>query len=101
MPQRIHYILFEKDFNNCSSGRVDTTTTTTTKTNDVERRTAFINEINIILSKRSKEKEHLLPSLILQLIRLRFPNELDKYKPPNSGIDVSIQQFVQWTMHVK
>ncbi len=56
---------------------------------------------NGILLKRSKEKEHLLPSLILQLIRLRFPNELDKYKPPNSGIDVSIQQFVQWTVNVK
>ncbi len=89
----LHYILFEKDFNDCSSERVDTTTTT--NITDAERRMTFINEMNIILSKRSKEKEHLLSSLILQLIKLRFPNELDKYKPPNSGIDVFIQQFVQ------
>ncbi len=101
MPQRIHYILFEKDFNDCLSGRVDTTITMTTNITDVERRTTFINEMNTILSKRSKEKEHLLSSLILQLIRLRFPNELDKYKPPHSGFDLFIQQFIQWTVHVK
>lgn len=99
MPPRIHHILFEKDFNDFPGGQV--TTTTAVAVTDVERRTAFINEINIILSKKSKKKQHLLPSVILQLIRLRFPNELDKYKPSNSGIDVSIHEFVQWTMHVK
>jgi hypothetical protein len=44
MPQRIHYILFEKYFNDCSSERVNTTTTT--NITDVEQRTAFINEMD-------------------------------------------------------
>jgi hypothetical protein len=99
MPPRIYHILFKKDFNDLPGRQVNTTTDVAVT--DIERRTAFINEINIILSKRSKEKQHLLPSVILQLIRLRFPNELDKYKPPNSGMDVSMKEFVQWTMHVK
>ena len=76
MPARIRSILFEKDFND-SSGEQFTTTSVVGVT-DSERRAAFINEINIILSKKSK-KHHLLPSIILQLIRLRFPNDLDQY----------------------
>jgi hypothetical protein len=98
MPARICNILFEKDFND-SSGKQFTTTSGVSVT-DNGRRAAFINEINIILSKKSK-KHHLLPPIILQLIRLRFPNDLDQYKFSNLGIDVSIQEFVQWTMNVK
>lgn len=99
MPPRIYHILFEKEFNDLPRGQV--TTTTAGAVSDVERRMAFISEVNIILSKKTEKKQHLLPSVILQLIRLRFPNDLDKYKPPNSGMDVSIDEFVQLTMHAK
>ena len=68
---------------------------------DTERRASFINEINVILSKKSKKKNHLLPPVILQLMRIRFPNDLDKDKPLKSPIDVSINDFVQWTKDVK
>jgi len=99
MPARIRNILFEKDFNDSSREQFITTSVVTVT--DSERRAAFINEINIILSKKSKKKHHLLPPIILQLIRLRFPNDLDQYKFSNLGIDVSIKDFVQWTMNVK
>lgn len=99
MPTRIRNLLFEKDFNDSFGEQF--TTTSVVDTTDNERRAAFLNEINIILSKKSKKKHHLLPPIILQLIRLRFPNDLGQYKFPNLGIDVSIQDFVQWTMHVK
>ncbi len=33
----LYYVLFEKDFNDCSSGRVDTKTTTTNNITDFER----------------------------------------------------------------
>ena len=91
MPARIRNILFEKDFNDSSGVSIT----------DNERRAAFINEINIILSKKSKTKHHRLPPIILQLIRIRFPNDLDQCKFSDLGIDVSIQEFVQWTMNVK
>ena len=68
---------------------------------DVERRASFTNEIHTILSKKSKKKNHLLPPVILQLMRIRFPNDLDKDKPLKSAIDVSIDDFVQWTKDVK
>ena len=99
MPARIYHILFEKDFNNVEAGNAKTTTVVSV--NDAEGRTEFINEINIILSKSSKRQQHLLPPIILQLIRLRFPDELDKYKPPTSGLDVSVHDFIRWTMHTK
>ena len=99
MPTRIRNLLFEKDFND-SSGKQFTTTSGVSGT-DSERRAAFINEINIILSKKSREKHHLLPPIILQLIRIRFPNDLDQYKFSDLGIDVSIQEFVQWTMNIE
>jgi hypothetical protein len=69
---------------------------------DVERRRgAFVNEVNAILSRKSKKKNHLLPPVILQLMRLRFPTDLDKDKPLKSATDVSLDDFVQWTKHVK
>ena len=99
MPARIRDILFEKDFNDFSGKQL--TTASVVGVTDNERRAAFLNEINMILSKKSKKQHHLLPPIILQLIRLRFPNDIDQYKFHNSGIDVSIQEFVQWTMNVK
>ena len=76
-------------------------TTDTIVVTDVERRGAFVNEIDTILSKKSKKTNHLLPPVILQLMRLRFPNALDKDKSLKGAIDVSIDDFVQWTKHVK
>lgn len=68
---------------------------------DVERREAFVNEMNIILSKKSKKKKHLLPPVILQLMRLRFPNDLDQDKRLKGATDVSIDDFVEWTKNAK
>ncbi len=69
---------------------------------DVERRRgAFVNEVNAILSRKSKKKNHFLPPVILQLMRLRFPTDLDKDKPLKSATDASLDDFVQWTKHVK
>jgi hypothetical protein len=34
-------------------------------------------------------------------MRLRFPNDLEKDKPLKSAIDVSIDDFIQWTKHIK
>ena len=94
-----HHILFEKTFDDISARH--RLTTDTVVVTDVERRGAFVNEINTILSKKSKKKNHLLPPVILQLMRLRFPNDLDKDKPLKGAIDVSIDDFVQWTKHIK
>lgn len=99
MPASIYNILFEKKFDDLSTRH--RLTTDTVIVTDVERRAAFLNEINIILSKKSKKKSHLLPPVILQLMRLRFPNDLDKNKLLKGAIDVSIHDFVQWTKHVK
>ncbi len=98
MPSPIYHILFEKKFDDISTRHRPTTDTVVVT--DVERRGAFVNEINIILSKESKKKNHLLPTVILQLMRLRFPNDLEKDKPLKGAIDVSIDDFVQWTKHV-
>lgn len=99
MPLLIYDVLFEKNFNDISvRHRV---TTDDVAINDVERRAAFLNEINTILSKKSKKKKHLLPPVILQLMRLRFPNDLDKDKTLKNAIDVSIDDFIQWTKHIK
>jgi hypothetical protein len=99
MPAHIHHLLFERDFNDLPSPQL--TTAAAVGVTDVERRAAFVKEINIILSKQSRKNQHLLPSIILQLIRLRFPTDLDNYKPSNFGIDVTIQKFVQWTINIK
>jgi hypothetical protein len=99
MLSPIYHILFEKKFDNIST-RLRLTTDTVVVTN-VERREAFVNEINTILSKKSKKKNHLLPPVILQPMRLRFPNDLDKDKLLKGAIDVSIDGFSQWTKHVK
>ena len=88
MPSPIYHILFEKKFDDISARH--RLTTDTVVVTDVERRATFINEINIILSKKSKKKSHLLPPVILQLMRLRFPKDLDKDKPLKGAIDVSI-----------
>jgi hypothetical protein len=34
-------------------------------------------------------------------MRLRFPNDIDKDKPLKGAIDVSIDDFIKWTKHVK
>jgi len=99
MPSLIYHILFEKKFDDISTRH--RLTTDTVIVTDAERHEAFVNEINIILSKKSKKKKHLLLSVILQLMRLRFPNDLDKDKPLKGATDVSIDDFVQWTKHVK
>ncbi|CAF3003626.1 unnamed protein product [Rotaria sp. Silwood2] len=99
MPPLIYNILFEKKFDDILARH--RLTTDTAVVTDAERREAFLNEINTILSKKSKKKYHLLPPVILQLMRLRFPNDLDKDKPLKGAIDVSIDDFVQWTKHVK
>ena len=99
MPSSIYYILFENKFDDISNRH--RLTTDTVVVSDVERRGAFLNEINAILSGKSKKKTHLLPPVILQLMRLRFPTDLDKDKPLKSAIDVSLDDFVQWTKHVK
>ncbi|CAF3155309.1 unnamed protein product, partial [Rotaria sp. Silwood2] len=98
MPPLIYNILFEKKFDDILARH--RLTTDTAVVTDAERREAFLNEINTILSKKSKKKYHLLPPVILQLMRLRFPNDLDKDKPLKGAIDVSIDDFVQWTKHV-
>jgi hypothetical protein len=99
MPSHIYHILFEKKFDETSARH--RLTTDDVIITDVERRAAFINEINIILSKKSKKKNHLLPPVILQLMRLRFPNDLDKDKPLKNASDVSIDDFIQWTKYIK
>jgi hypothetical protein len=99
MPSPIYHILFEKNYDDISARH--RLTTDTVVVTDVERREAFVNEINFFLSKKSKKKTHLLPPVILQLMRLRFPKDLDKDKPLKSAIDVSIDDFVHWTKHVK
>jgi hypothetical protein len=99
MPSLIYNILFEKKFDDLSARH--RLTTDTAVVTDVKRREAFTNEINTILSKKSKEKSHLLPPVILQLMRLRFPNDLEKDKPLKAAIHVSIADFVKWTKHVK
>jgi hypothetical protein len=99
MPSPIFNILFEKKFDDISVRH--RLTTDTAVVTDVERRGAFVNEINTILSKKSKKKNHLLPPVILQLMRLRFPNDLDKDKSLKDAIDVSVDDFVEWTKHVK
>jgi hypothetical protein len=58
MPSSIYYILFEKKFDDISTRH--RLTTDTVVVTDVERREAFVNEINNILSKKSKKKNHLL-----------------------------------------
>jgi len=98
MPSLIYNVLFEKNFNDISVRHH--VTTDDVPINDVERRAAFLNEINTILSKKSKKKKHLLPPVILQLMRLRFPNDLDKDKTLKNAIDVSIDDFIQWTNHI-
>ncbi|CAF1585261.1 unnamed protein product [Adineta steineri] len=99
MPSRIHRILFEKKYDKISARH--RVTTDNVAVTDVERRGAFVREINKILSKQSMEKNHLLPPVILQLMRLRFPNDLHKDKPFEDAFDVSIDKFVQWTKDVK
>lgn len=99
MPSIIYHILFEKQFDNISTR--NHRTTDAVLLTDVGRREAFVNEMNIILSKKSKKKQHLLPSVILQLMRLRFPNDLDKDKPLKGATDMSIDDFVAWTKHSK
>jgi hypothetical protein len=99
MPSPIYHILFEKNFDDIPARH--RLTTDTVVVTDVERREAFVNEINNILSKKSKKKNHLLPPVILQLMRLRFPNDIDKDKPLKGAIDVSIDDFIKWTKHVK
>ena len=99
MPSLIYHILFEKKIDHISTRH--RLTTDTVIVTDVERREAFVNEINIILSKKSKKEQHLLPPVILQLMCLRFPNDLDKGEPLKGATDVSIDDFVQWTKHVK
>ncbi|CAF1462817.1 unnamed protein product [Adineta steineri] len=99
MPTRIHRILFEKKFDDISAQH--RATTDNVEITDVQRRGAFVSEINSILSKKSKKTSHLLPPVILQLMRLRFPNDLDKDKLLKDAIDVSIDDFVQWTKNIK
>jgi hypothetical protein len=99
MPAPISHILFEKHFNDIPARH--RLTTDTIVVTDVERRGAFVNEINNILGKKSKKKIHLLPPVILQLMRLRFPNDINKDKPVKGAIDVSIDDFIKWTKHVK
>ncbi|CAF1571301.1 unnamed protein product [Adineta steineri] len=98
MPARIHHILFEKKFDDISTQH--RATTDNVIVTDVERRGAFVSEINTILFKKSRKKKHLLPPVILQLMRLRFPTDLDKDKPLEGAVDVSIDDFVQWTRNV-
>ncbi len=66
MPQSIYHILFEQDFNDLPAEQINSKTTA--GVTDTERRTKFFNEIDTILSRRSKKKQHLLPSVILQLV---------------------------------
>jgi hypothetical protein len=99
MPSFIYHILFEKKFDDISTRHRHTTDTVIAT--DVERREAFVNEINIFFIQKIQEKTHLLPPVILPLMRLRFPNDLDKDKPLKGATDVSIDDFVQWTKHMK
>ncbi|CAF1427251.1 unnamed protein product [Adineta steineri] len=99
MPSRIHRILFKKKYDQIPARH--RITTDSGEVTDVERRGAFVSEINKILSIQSMEENHLLPPVILQLMRLRFPNDLDKDKPLEDALDVSIDKFVQWTKDVK
>ena len=64
-------------------------------TNDAQRRIMLIDEINTLLTKSSKKKRHLLPAVVLQLIKLRFPEDLDSDNPSTFRYDVSLVQFVK------
>jgi len=55
MPSPIYHILFEKNFDDIPARH--RLTTDTVVVTDVERREAFVNEINNILSKKSKKKK--------------------------------------------
>jgi hypothetical protein len=93
IPPRISRLLFDEQFN-------DFSTQTSTPITDAQKRILLINEINALLSKFSKKKQHILPPVILQLVRLRFPQELDLFNPPASGYDVSLEQFIKWTKNI-
>lgn len=90
MPSRISHLLFDEQFDSFS-----------TPVSDERKRTLLINEINALLKRVSKKKDHILPPVILQLIRLRFPEQLDMFKPPAYGYDVSLIEFVKWTKNIR
>ncbi|CAF4439112.1 unnamed protein product, partial [Adineta steineri] len=54
MPARIHHILFEKKFDDISTQH--RATTDNVIVTDVERRGAFVSEINTILFKKSEKR---------------------------------------------
>ncbi|CAF4886881.1 unnamed protein product [Rotaria socialis] len=95
MPKSVSRILFDEQFNSLPAG--EASTRNSIAINDAQRRIIFVKKLNTPLAKFSKKKEHLLPSVILQLGRLRFPEGLDSYNPPTSGYDVSLEEFVRWT----
>jgi len=92
MTITVRHLLLYKDF---SHSKTLATTNSSLAPNDLQRRLSFLREINSLLTKSSKKKDHLLPTIILQLCPLRFPQNIETFQPPTTGLDVSIQPFVK------